>query len=283
MRSRPERVRFAAVPLALCVLAALACGPRYAREVVREREGLKAVLRAELRGGDTVDRGFTHPATIAGVRLAHVLSRIDVRLSSATEGGERRAAIATELVYPLGDLLSEALARANPSQEVVIQAIRKERRLGLFTQDYYTSFVAYVEGDLLFVHLSRVDSLVSKGEESPPEPFVGRTVMAFRVLPAEGVTPVGPQAVSAEWRSPLFRAPSHVRIGPGGRVIRRTILLESPPEGLEHGDGELPLPTDPEVLRALAELEEARQRGAVSESDYHLRRGELLREGQPGP
>ncbi len=270
--------------MALCLLATLACGPRYARVLVREQDGLRAALRAELRGGDAVARGFAHPATIAGVRLAHVLARIDVRMSPSEEGGERRPAIPTELVYPLGDLLSEALAKATPSQEVVIQATRKERRLGLFTQEYHTSFVAYVQGDLLFVHLSRVDWLVAKGDEKEiREPFVGREVMAFRVLPAEGISPVGPQAVSAAWRDATFRSPTHVRIGPGGRVMRRTILMESPPEALEDEETEAPLPTDPDVLRALAELEEARRRGEVSELDYHRRRRELLHGAPPGP
>jgi hypothetical protein len=276
-------VRLAAALLALCMLVALGCGPRYGRVVVRDQDGLKALLRAELRGGEAVDRGFSHPATIAGVRLAHVLSRIDVRLSPGEEGGERRPAIATELIYPLGDLLSEALAKANPSQEVVIQAIRQERRFGLFSQDYHTSFVAYVRGDTLFLHLSRVDAFVGKGEEKDlREPFVGREVMAFRVLASEGITPVGSQAVSVDWRDPIFRAPTHVRVGPTGRVMRRTILMESPPDDMGE-ERELLLPSDPDVLRALAELEEARRRGELSETEYHQRRGELMRSGGEGP
>lgn len=288
MRSRPDRAAFArvarAAALAALTLVALACGPRYGRDVVRDDDGLRSVLRAELRSGQPVTRGYAHPVTIAGVRLAHILSRLDVRLAPDEEGGERRPAIATELVYPLGDALSEALAKANSNQEVVIQAIRKERRFGLFTQDFYTAFVAYVQGDLLFIHLARVDEQLAKGEEDEiREPVIGRVVQSFKVLPGEGVVPVAQQAVSVEWRNAIFRSPTHVQVGPGGRVMRRTILMESAPDAAQADDAELPLPSDPEVLRALAELEEARRRGEVSEPEYHRRRSQLLRGDDPAP
>lgn len=288
MPSRPDRPRggraVRAAALVALALTALACGPRYGRVVVRDVDGLRSVLRAELRDGQPVARGYAHPVTIAGVRLAHILSRLDVRLAPDEEGGERKPAIATDLVYPLGDVLSEALAKASSDQEVVIQAIRKERHLGLFTQDFYTAFVAYVQGDLLFIHLSRVDEQLSKGEEDEiREPVIGRQVQSFKVLPVEGVTPIAQQAVSVEWRNPVFRSPTHVKVGPGGRVMRRTILMESAPEASELDDAMLPLPSDPEVLRALAELEEARRRGEVSELEYHRRRSELLRSGEAAP
>ena len=280
MRSRRS------LPLALLVgVVALlaACGPRYARTVVRDDGALKAVLRAQLRDGDPVPRGFSHPVTISGVRLAHILSRLDVRTGSDEEGGgERRPAIATELVYELGNLLSEALARADPSQEVVIQALRKERRFGIFTQEFYTSLVAWVQGDALVVHLSSVDVLVPKGgEDEIREPVAGREVMAFKVLPAEGIVPVGPQAVSVAWRDPIFRDASAMRVAPGGKVIRRTILMEAPPEEVPAEN--LPVPADPATLRALADLEEARRNGAITELEYQERRRDLLRAAAESP
>jgi hypothetical protein len=274
----------AAAGLALAALL-LGCGPRYASTVVRDEAGVKAVLRAEIRGGEPVARGHSHPVTIAGVRLAHILSRIDVRLSAAEdEGGERRPAIPTELVYELGDLLSEALAQAGADQEVVIQALRKERRFGLFTESYYTSFVAWVEDDDLVVHLSRVDDLLGKAEEQEelPEPRAGKEVMAFKVLPTEGVVPIGHQAVSIEWRNPVFRSPTHVKIGPGGRVLRRTILMEASPEAPAAGEPEdAAIPDEPDALRALADLEEERRRGAITEQEYQERRRRILRGEAP--
>jgi hypothetical protein len=270
--------------VALALLAA--CGPRYARTVVHDRDDLKVLLRARVVRGGAEPRGFSHPVTISGPRLAHILSRIDVRLGEGEgpDGGDRKPAIATDLLYPLGELLSSALAQADPSQEVVVQAVRKERSLGIFTNSYYTSFVAWVKGDDLMLSLSNLDDLVAKGEEDElREPVAGREVMAFKVLPAEGVVPAGHQIVSVDWRNPVFRSPTNVRVGPGGTVVRRTILMESPEaagEAPEALPGDRGIPADPEILRALADLEEARRQGAVTELEYQERRRDLLRSAQ---
>jgi hypothetical protein len=239
---------------------------------------MKVVLRAELREGKPVARGFAQPATISGVRLAHVLAQVDVRVNAGSEGrGERRPAFHTDLVYPLGERLSEALAKANPDQEVVIEAFRQERRLGLFTQRFETSFVAWVGADdLLNLSLSRLDWEVPKGqEEELREPAVGRQVMAFRTLASEGIDPTGPQQVAVHWRDERFRQPTNVHVGPGGKMSRRTILMqdEAPADAPAAHEA---LPNDPDALRALAELEEARRNGAVSEAEYQRRRREIL-------
>jgi hypothetical protein len=278
MRSRPSWLLLAAA-----LLAATGCGTRYTRAPVYVDDFMKVVLRAELREGEPVARGFAHPATISGVRLAHVLAQIDVRINTGSEGrGERRPAIHADLVYPLGERLSEALSQANPDQEVVVEAYRQERRLGLFTQRFATSFVAWVgEDELLHLALSRLDWEVPKGqEEELREPAVGRQVMAFRTLASEGVDPVGPQQVAVHWRDERFRQPTNVHVGPRGTMTRRTILMqeEAPEEAPAIQDT---LPTDPDALRALAELEEARRSGAVSEAEYQSRRRAIL-EGAGG-
>jgi hypothetical protein len=284
MRSLASPLLRAAALLAagLASAAAVGCGTRYTRVPVHSDDFMKVVLRAELREGEPVARGFAHPATISGVRLAHVLAQIDVRVNAGAEGrGERRPAIHSDLVYPLGERLSEALAQAGPDQEVVIEAFREERRLGLFTQRFATSFVAWVGADgLLHLALSRLDWEVPKGqEEELREPAVGRQVMAFRTLASEGVDPVGPQQVAVHWRDERFRQPTNLHVGPGGKINRRTILMQ------EEAPAEAPaletLPNDPDALRALAELEEARRAGAVDEAEYQRRRREIL-EGAGG-
>ena len=237
------------------------------------------VLRAELRDGMAVDRGFRQPATISGVRIAHMLAQIDVRMDSSDgEKGERRAAVPTELVYPLGDTLSAALAKADQSQEVVVQALRSERKLGLFTQTFVTSFLAFVgPDDLLHLEFSRLDWPVPKGsEDEQREPVAGREVMAFRVLASEGVEPIGHQAVAVDWRDERFRNPTSVRVGPGGKVTRRTVLMEDEAPATEAEPAATQLPTDPESLRALANLEEARRTGALTEAEYQRQRRALL-------
>jgi hypothetical protein len=277
MRSRPDLVCFLAL-----LLASLGCGTRYARVPVHADDLTQVVLRAELREGKPVDRGFAQPATISGVRLAHVLAQIDVRVDTGDEGtSERRPAVHTDLVYPLGELLSQALAKADPSQEVVVHALRKERRLGLFTQSYVTSFVAWVGADgLLYLSLSRLDWPVPKGEEDQPrEPVVGREVMAFRALASEGVDPVAHQTVAVHWRDDRFRRPTTVQVGPSGKVSRRTVLMEE--EGPDPLDAAAPeaMPSDPEALRALADLEEARSKGELTEAEYLRRKREILEAG----
>jgi hypothetical protein len=277
MRSRASRAPLA---LASLLLASLGCGARYARVPVHADDLTQVVLRAELRDGKPVERGFAHPATISGVRLSHVLAQIDVRVNEGDEGAsERRPAIHTDLVYPLGELLSQALAKADPNQEVVVQARRKERRLGLFTQSYDTSFVAWVGADgLLYLHLSRLDWPVPKGkEEEPREPLVGREVMAFRALASEGVDPVGHQSVAVHWRDDRFRRPTSVHVGPGGKVSRRTVLMqeEGPPETDAAASPEA-MPSDPEALRALADLEESRSKGELTEAEYLRRKRQIL-------
>jgi hypothetical protein len=275
----PSRVDRLSLLLSLGLLLGMGCGTRYARVPLDEEENLRVVLRAELQGGTAVDRGFHHPATISGVRIAHALAQIDVRLGASDgEKSERQAAIATELVYPLGEKLSAALARADPSQEVVVQALRSERRLGLFTQTFVTSFLAFVgRDDLLHLELSRLDWPVPKGSEDElREPVAGRELMAFRVLASEGVEPTGHQSVAIHWRDERFRNPTSVRVGPGGKVTRRTVLMEEEAPAAEAEPGAAQLPTDPESLRALADLEEARRAGELTEAEYQRKRRALL-------
>lgn len=261
------------------LLASAGCGTRYARVPVHEDDLATVVLRATLEGGEPVDRGYAHPATVSGVRLAHMLAQIDVRVDEGGDAAsERRPAISTELVYPLGDLLSKAFAKADPTQEVVVQALRRERRMGLFTQSYATSFVAFMGKDeLLHLQLSRLDWPVPKGgEDELREPVPGREVMAFRVLASEGIDPTGHQSVAVHWRDERFRNPTTVRIGPGGKVMRRSVLMEEEAPAADEPAGGVAVPTDPAALRALADLEEARRSGQLTEAEYQRKRRALL-------
>jgi hypothetical protein len=249
--------------------------------VVHEDNGLKIQLRSETREGEAVDRGFAHPAAISGVRVTNILSRIDVRMEGKEEPA-RKPAFSAGLLYELGDRVSAALAEADPSQEVVVQVVRRERRFRIFTENRLTSFVTYVRGDDLYVHLARVDDVVETDyDDSFPEPWPNREVMRFTVLAGEGIIPVAPQAVAAAWRDPVFLSASQVRLGPGGKVMRREILLESPEEEAEPSAREFPGELPPETLRALADLEESRREGAISEAEYQSRRRRILASDPP--
>jgi hypothetical protein len=266
--------------VSLILLTTLACGPRYQRIRVFEHRNLSVTLRAEVRDGQTVPRNFSQPATISSVRIAHILSRLDVRMGGEEDERKRQAAFPTALLYSVGEQVALAFQQADPSQEIVVTAIRSEKRLALFTTKYLTSFVTWMQGDDLYVHLSRVEWPVPKNEEDEiPEPWVHRHSQNFKVIATEGVIPVAEQTVAVDWRSPVFRKPTHLRIGAGGKLLRRQILLEAPIE--EEALEQIPLvPADlsSEVLRALADLQDQRQRGEISETRYHQARRDLLRQ-----
>jgi hypothetical protein len=244
--------------------------------MLQDRNGVKIQLRAQKQGREMVDRGFAHPVTISGVRIANILSRIDVRLEGEREM-VRKPAMPTELLYDLGDAIAAALKQADSSQEIVVWAIRKERRLTIFTQEYLTSFVVYVQGENLYVHLSRVDYGIPKnGGQGIPDPWPGLEVMRFKVVPSDGIVPVGDQVVAAAWRDATFRSASHIQLGPEGTVKRRQILLESPTEAPEPALPEAGGELAPATLRALADLEESRRSGAISEAEYQEIRSSIL-------
>ncbi len=264
-------------------IATLGCFTRVVRETVEQTDSITVMLRGDRRAGEKVDKGYAHPAQISPVRIAHILSRIDVRMNEGDEQ-ERRHAFDAQVLFDVGEALSKALEKADPSQEVVVQAIRQSRRLGIFNEDHLTNFVAFVKDDRLNVKLGRIEWMVPKEgrEERLPEPWLDKVDQKFRVLPSEAMTVVGMQQIAAVWRDPIFKSPTAVRITPTGKVVRRTILLEAPDEAMpRNGDGEetdeLPTRLAPATLRDLADLEEKRQRGEVNESDYRTQRAEILR------
>lgn len=269
-----------ACAVALGAALALGCGPRIVREPVFDHELTQVTLRASTEGGQRIDRGFQHPATIAPTRLAQILARVDVRLESA-KAGERTPAVATEQLYEVADGLSHALSLADSSQEVVVLSRTRGRRLGIFTVEHLTSFVAYVKDGLLHVHLSHVQWEVPKGpDEKLPEPWTDRVAMKFQVLPTDGMIAMGPQELAVDWKHPIFRGSSVLGISPTGGVRRRTILMESPevPAEAAPPPPEVIQSLSPEALRRLADLEEARRSGKLSEADYQAQRLQVLRQ-----
>ena len=86
------------------------------------------------------------------------------------------------------------------------------------------------------------------------------------------------------WRHNLFSAPVRTANDVGGDRRERTILMESPtPLGeVDDPDGDPDSVSvrideiEPAVLRALADLEESRRSGAITETEYQQRRENLL-------
>ncbi len=264
----------------------LACGPKKIRVPVLNQDGIQIVLRSEKDDGQITPRGFDHPQAISPVRLAHILSRIDIETTDKQR--LRKEGIPLTLVYDMADGLSAAFAAANPDQEIVVMAERIHRRLGVFTQPYLTSFITYMQDDQLVIHLSRTDWRVPLDEQDDRhEPTLGKPVMKFRAIPGPAMALAGGQSLAIDWRDPMFRTPDNLRVLPGGRVQRRTVLMESiEPEELAPE----PRPDEPNLsdlpasaLRELADLEEARDRGDLNESQYQARRRVILKRAAETP
>jgi hypothetical protein len=277
-----HRARLAPIALAALALSAAGCSG-YSRNVLSESGSNKVVLRSQKSVGIVAEQNYDHPVTISAMRLAHILSRIDIRTDDS-DANSRKPAIPAEIVYELGEKFSDALSKASKDEEVVIVSARRERSLGVFTHDYITSFSAYVKGDMLHIRLFHLDWERPGGgpQAKIDEPVPDKQVMRFRVVPGESMQPEGPQGVAVSWRDPIFKSPTAVRITPTGKIVRRTVLMESEaPAAADEQDEELPSVTSgnlsPAQLRALADLEEQRRDGKVSESDYQGRRADILR------
>jgi hypothetical protein len=273
----------------LCVCAGLllfgnACATTsVSRHTAYDQQGIQAILRSYKEGGETVEKGFSHPAPIASVRLAHALSFIDVEVGEGKKR-QRVPAVNPTIIYQVADALEVGLEQANENQEVVVMAVRKERRLGIFHAKYLTSLVANVKGDLLTVQVGHADWEIPKideyqrGGDDLPEPRADKPVMRLRVLPDTALTLLGPQTVALDWKSDRFRDPSRIQLSPSGEVRRREVLLEDQTlEAPVAPEATVPLDRlDPNTLRALADLEDQRRSGAITEAEYQLRRREIL-------
>ena len=129
-------------------------------------------------------------------------------------------------------------------------AIRDTERWGVFDHDYLTSFVAFVRDERLYVHLSRHDWEIPKTrDERVPEPRGGDHPQRFKLYAGTAMSLVSDQSVAVDWRDPVFARPSRTRVLPSGEVVRREILMESPPEVRDTDD---PLARMPRSLSAAA-------------------------------
>jgi len=273
--------RALALIAALAAVAATGCVTRPVP--IFEEGGIKVFLRSDVRWMKTVDRGYSHPVTIAPVRVAHILSRIDLKPPSgfliSFEGDKSRVpAIQTDALYAVAKGISKALAAADPNQEVVVMIIRDTKKWGVFDHDFLTSFVAYAKDDRLYVYMSRHDWEIPKTrDERIPEPRVGDNPQSFKLYAGTAMALVSDRAVAVDWRDPVFKRESRTRVLPTGQVERREILMESPEEGGDT-DAAMKLPENlsPEQLRGLADLEEQRREGRITETEYRTKRRAIL-------
>jgi len=262
----------------IATLLATGCITRSVKEPVFEQGQTSVILRSQRKGGETLPKGYGHPLAISAARMAHILSRIDLR--SGEGDAERQAAIPLDSLYVIAEGMSKALGKADPDQEVVVMSVRRAKHWGVFDRNYLTSLLAYVKDDLIYVQIARADwEIPANLRTELPEPRADEQVMKFRLVASEGMTLVTSQSVAVTWRDPIFRRPTRTRILPSGKVVRREILMETPedtpapPISTEVLPGNL----SPDTLRKLADLEEQKSRGEVTQTQYTVMRATILR------
>jgi hypothetical protein len=275
--------------LLLCTTLLLACltgcATRFSRHQIIDRRFTEVDLVTQVEGlFQTVAQGYEHPAIISQPRLINILNAVEVETPHEGGGFVREPALYPELVEPAATALAEALAQAGPDQAIAVKLIRKEAKIGVFHNKYLTSFLAYMKDDQLYIVLSRVNWLIPQSKETKklPEPRPDQSPMNFRVVSGEHLFYAGPQALEIAWRDPVFRTPYHLPGTAGGEKRRREVLFQSPiPKDELREASESATSIDElsaEQLRALADLEEDRSQGRITEAGYQRAKRHILRD-----
>ena len=258
--------------LAVCALSA--CGPKIVRERIYDKPAVRVELRHQLVDGVPLPRGYAQPATIADVRIAHILAS----LSYEDDDEKRQPLIRSQFVYELADGIALALAKAGPDDEVAAASFPEDRRLGIFTDKRVTALRLCLVGDQMQIEFYAVEQALERdggkvGASEYEIPTALPTLApGFKVVAGEAQRKLGARGVEVAWRDAYFRRPVSLGFSQG-QARRRTVLMEMPPETGRAG-AETPLPANlsDAQLRALDELDGGRQSGLVKESDYQRRR-----------
>lgn len=278
------RLRLGALLCALAIAAhevgcagPLAIGTRSVRTPVFQEQRVRVFLRHREEARAPIQMNFEHPRTISSIRLSRILGALDIReRDRKEERGERKAAFSLPLAQLVGKGMSLALARATSEQEVVVMAIEERKRLGLFSADYLTSLVAWVKDEHLWIVFAEVDARLSDDPSEKPREPTRAGGKGFRTLPSEGIRSVAPTTAVASWRDPVFSKSAATRTKTGSRELRRTILMEEAGARDElESDGDTGS-LSPATLRALADLEERRLSGKLSEAAYREERARIV-------
>jgi len=274
--------RLLALVVALAALSPLGCITREVVDSIYNRKRVEVMLTEHKKGTQVIERGFTHPTRISQQRLSNILGKIEIRGRDEDLVGLRYV-FELDQVPAVAEALSYGLGKADPNQTVAVRLVSKVMQHAIFNRKFITSFVSYVRDDLLFIHVSRVDWQLPdlKTKSDLPLPRIDEHPMKFKMVPSDGMFAEGNYAVSVDWKSDKFRRPI-TRVAGTGKG-KRTILFEddTPPEREAGG-----IPSDvltklsPDQLRELADLEEARQEGKLTEGHYRRLREKLIDEAR---
>jgi hypothetical protein len=282
---------------ALLGVVTAACGPRIVDAPVVSDEALKISLRKVIEKGQPLARGNAHPATVADVRIAHILASLEFRDAK----GGRRPVIRSETVYQLAEALNKAVKQATPDDDIVAAVFETDRRLGLFTNKKVTAFRMFFLGDLLRLEFYDIERELESSSGSGKGAVDGGYDMpqavptndgGFRLAAGEGIVADGARAVQIDWRNEYFAKPLQLGVR-AGRFKRRTVLMEeddlteaSPRQqtavkqepALQLLEGGSPEMHDAQRA-AFDELLALRRSGLVPEAEYQRRR-QLIEKGE---
>ena len=287
MHETPRVIGRLAVLAALILLGSLlgGCSTRSVRTPVIDRIGIQGELVRQVKGFTTQPQGYEHPAIISVERMAHILAAVEVETNTKGTKVLRQPAFHPDIVEKTAKAFAEALSKAGPDQDIAIQVVRKEMQLGVFNKKYLTSFIAYIKEGYLYLLLRRIEWLVPQSDldGSLPKPRRDYSPMDFRVVAGDHLFYAGPQALEIDWQDPVFRFAYRLPGSTEGTKRRREILDSSaiPQDELDSAsDRERSVAIDeltPDQLRALADLEEDRREGRITELAYQRARRQLLR------
>lgn len=260
------------------------CATRISRKQIIDRRAVDVDLVREMEGlFKTKPEGFEHPVVISSERLVNILNAIEVETPQETGGFVREPAFYPDTVEDVARAIAEGFAEAGPDERLGVKVIRKEANLGLFHTKYLTSLLAYIKNDHLYILLSRVDWPIPQSKENDklPEPRADQQPMRFRVVSGEHLFYSGPQSLEIDWQNAVFRTAYHLPGTSGGEKRRREVLLQAPiPKDERRREDEGGLSLDqlsPEQLRTLADLEEDRRQGRITEAAYQRAKRQILR------
>jgi hypothetical protein len=147
------------------------------------------------------------------VRLQGILAAITIR-SGDDDEFVVEPAIRRSLLNRIARGLSLSLSQATSSEEIALTAVRRDRRLGIFTEKFLTSFVSFVSHDQLTIAFSRIEWDIDRGKmshakrERLPQPHLGERVMDFSVVASEAYEATGNQSVQVRWRDARWDRPA---------------------------------------------------------------------------
>lgn len=227
--------------------------------------------------------GYEHPAFISKERLVHILSALEIEARQKKGGVIRQPAIHPDIVDQTAEALSKAFKEVGPDEAIGVYSIRKQMRIGILHFKYLTSFLAHIKDGHLYLSIRRVEWLVPKGREDDAYPPLRRDKkpMNFRVVTGDPIYFAGTQDLEIDWQNDVFRKDFRLPGTTSGEKRRREVLLQSPipKDELEALQKDAIPYTEltPDQLRALADLEEQRREGTITENAYQRSKRQLLR------